>query len=167
MSRSQQKMVQDMLRKKSKLKKEDREGKDEYDVRRIRGGQRSDCMTEFDTNGMKAACYLPGGAPLIDHLCARLKYMPNWHCLLPAVERLRNHRLPNLERPVSQREFTLGETSEEHIQVAIEFLKASMALTKNLFLTCTLAAELESIGVLKRDISKLYDGELLDTTPFG
>ena len=160
MSRAQQKMVQDMLKKKSKFRRENGEGEDEYEIRRIRGGQQSDCMTEFNTNGMDAACYLPGGAPLIDHLRARLEYMPDWHCILPAVEKLRSHRLPNLERPASQREFTLGETSEEHVQIAIEFLKASMVLTKKIFITCLLAADTESIGVVKQDASKLYSGEL-------
>ena len=38
MSRAQQKMVQDMLKKKSKFRRENGEGEDEYEIRRIRGG---------------------------------------------------------------------------------------------------------------------------------
>ena len=119
-SRKQAKAIQDMLRDSSTSRRETGEGVDEYEVRRIRGEQRSDFMTQFDIGGMKAECYLPGGAPLIDHLCARLEQLPDWRCLQPAIVRLCNHRLPDLDHPASQREFMLGVTSEAHIQAAVE-----------------------------------------------
>ena len=122
MSRSQAKAVQDMLKTSSTLRRETGEGVDEYEVRRIRGGLRAYCMTQFEVNGMKAECYLPGGTPLVDHLRARVKQLPDWSCLQPALEKLSNHRLPDLDRPASQREFTLGVTSEAHVQAAVEFL---------------------------------------------
>ena len=68
MSRKQQKTVQDVLRDSFKCKKTNDEGRDEFEIRRVRGGQQSDCMTEFETDGMQAGCYLPGGAPLVDHI---------------------------------------------------------------------------------------------------
>ena len=160
MSRKQQKTVQDVLRDSFKCKKTNGEGRDEFEIRRVRGGQQSDCMTEFETDGMQAGCYLPGGAPLVDHIRARLEHMPDWRCLVPAVERLRNHRLPDLDRPASQREFTLGETSEEHVQAAVEYLKANVQLTKNRFMVCRLAADTESIGLVSGDHSKLFEGNL-------
>ena len=83
MSRSQAKPVQDMLKTLSTLRQERGEGADEYEIRRIRGGQRSDCMTQFKVDGMKAECYLPGGAPLVDHLRARVEQLPDWWCLQP------------------------------------------------------------------------------------
>ena len=66
-------------------------------------------------------------------------------------------------RPASQREFTLGESPEHHVEVALEFLKASMQLTKNTYFVCTLAADTESIGVVRDDFDRLCQGEPGDT----
>ena len=49
MSRSQAKAVQDMLKTLSTLRQERGEGADEYEIRRIRGGQRSDCCGNDST----------------------------------------------------------------------------------------------------------------------
>ena len=66
-------------------------------------------------------------------------------------------------RPASKREFTLGESPEHHVEVALEFLKASMQLTQNTYFVCTLAADTESIGVVRDDFDKLCKGEPGDT----
>ena len=166
MSRSQAKAVQDMLKTLSTLRQERGEGADAYEIRRIRGGQRSDCMTQFEVDGMKAECYLPGGAPLVDHLRARVEQLPDWSCLQPALEKLSNHRLPDLDRPASQREFTLGVTSEAHVQAAMEFLKASMKLIKNLFCMCLLAGDTESVGVVTEDYDTLLEDEVRTSYTF-
>ena len=150
----------------TRLQKLNGEGSDEWGIRRIRSVQRSDCMTDFSDNSVDAGCYLPGGAPLIDHLCARLEHLPDWQCLVPAVERLRNHRLPDIARPASQREFTLGSTPERHVQVTLEFLKDHVKQSKSFFIICMLAADTESINVVKEDYTMMETGTLGETFTF-
>ena len=166
-TRDQFSQIQELLKKKSKeeskLRKEREEGWDEFNIRCIRSAQRSHCMTSFSLNGVDAGCYLPGGAPLVDHLLARVVHMPDWWFLQSPLQALRTRRLPDMVRPASQREFTLGESPEHHVEVALEFLKASMQLTKNTFFVCTLAADTESIGVVRDDFDKLCQGEPGDT----
>ena len=57
----------------------------------------------------------------------------------------------------------MGESPEQYIEVALVFLKASTQLTKNTYFVCTLAADTESIGVVRNDFDKLCEGEPGDT----
>ena len=115
---------------------------------------------------MREERYLPGGAPLVDHLHARLEQLPDWRCLQPALKKLSNHRLPDLDHPASQREFMLGVTSEAHVQAAVEYLKASMKLTKNLFCMCLLAGDTESIGIVAEDYDIILEDEVQTSYTF-
>ena len=120
-------------------------------------------MASFSLNGADTGCYLPSDTPLVDHLLAWVVHMPDWWFLQLPIQALHTRWLPDMIRPASQREFTLGESPEQYIEVALVFLKASTQLTKNTYFVCTLAADTESIGVVRDDFDKLCEGEPGDT----
>ena len=135
----------------------DGEGPHEREARCVRSSQSRSSLTRFESEGSSCTSFLSGGVPFVDHLHQRLENMPDWRCLLPPVEQLREHRLPDVARPCSQREFTLGQTQEHHVQVALEFLKDNMKLTKSKFVICMLAADTEGIGVCQADFAQLKE----------
>ena len=102
LTREQLAQIQEILKEDLKLRREKDEGWDECNIRRIRRAQRSHCMTSFTINNVDAGCYLPGGAPLIDHLLARVVHMPDWWFLQPPIQALRARRLPDLVKPASR-----------------------------------------------------------------
>ena len=157
-SRRESEEIQDFLRAQAASERLQGEGSDVATIRKVMGVQRPDHVTEFTIGGKNSSNYLPGGAPLVDHLMGRLLFMSDWQVILPAVRSLRDHRLPNPDKPASQREIVLGETSERHIQVALEWVRNRIKLTKKTFLTCTLAADTESIAVEYQDYLDLMDG---------
>ena len=158
-SRRESEDIQDFLRNHTVPERLPYEGSDAAHIKRVLGAQRPDHVTEFTRKGKNSADYLPGGAPLVDHLHARLAFMPDWKVISPAINYLRQHRLPDLERPASQREIVLGETSERHVQVTLEFLREHVKLTKKTFFTCTLAADTESVGIEVADYRKLTSSQ--------
>ena len=52
------------------------------------------------------------------------------------------------------------------MQAAMEFLKASMKLTKNLFYMCLLAGDTESVGVVTEDYDTLLEDEVRTSYTF-
>ena len=159
LSRSAMRKVQAFLSSRGAPQHCSKERPHEAEARRVRSVQSSSCMTSFETDGLRATDYLPGGVPLIDHFAARLGHLPDWHCLLPGVAKLCSSRLPDPEKPASQREFTLGVTPEHHVLATLEFLKDHMKLTRKTFTTCILAADTESIGIVKADYDQVMSGK--------
>ena len=157
-SRRESENIQNFLRNQASSERLRGEGSDEATIRMVMGVQRPDHVTEFTLGGKNSSSYLPGGAPLVDHLQARLPYMSDWKVIHPALDRLSSHRLPDSDRPASQREIVLGETSERHVQVTLEYLKDRIKLTKKTFLTCTLAADTESVAIEVQDYQELMGG---------
>ena len=163
LSRSDFEDIQKKLSRAAPVRNKRDEGTAEREVRRVLSVQSSDQMTKFTVNGKPNSEFLPGGVPLIDHLSSRLEYLPDWGCLRPAVESLRQHRLPDKVKPASQREIVLGETLDRHVDAALEFLKDNIKLTKKKFYICTLAADVEAIGVRRSDFASLMHGTPGDT----
>ena len=157
-SRAEDLEVQDFLSSKAVPQKV-KEGRDEAEIRRIRSVQSHNKVTSFTFKGKDSADYLPGGAPLLDHLYNRAIFYPDWKVVLPALRKLQDHRLPCTVKPASQREITLGDTPDRHVLVALEFLRDNIKLTTRNFNTSILAADTESVGVVQSDYSKLMSGE--------
>ena len=151
--------VQRKLSRSALIQKIPGEPASQAEARKVVSVQSSSRMTSFKVRGTPNTAYLPGGAPLVDHLHQRVEYMPDFNCLSPAIDKLRNPHLPDKDRPCSQREFTLGETPDRHVYAALEYLKDNMKLTKSKFFTCVLAADTESIGIQRDDFTRLLKGK--------
>jgi len=158
-SRRDSETVQEFLRSQAAPGRLQGEGPDAATIRKVLGAQRPDQVTEFTHKGMNSADYLPGGAPLVDHLALRIPFMPEWNFLLPAIGRLAQHRLPDVKKPASEREIVLGETSERHVKEILEFLREKVRTTKETFRTCTLAADTESVAIEVADFRRLMEGQ--------
>jgi hypothetical protein len=121
------------------------EGRAEEEIRRVLSAQSYKAATNF----RQSSSMLPGKVPIIDHLLVRMQSTPDWAKFLPALEALRYHRLPDIERLPHVKEITLGESTEGEVSQALEYLKAKVKDTEKKFGICLLGADTESISVLK------------------
>ena len=87
--------VQRKLSRSALIQKIPGEPASQAEARKVVSVQSSSRMTSFKVRGTPNTAYLPGGAPLVDHLHQRVEYMPDFNCLSPAIDKLRNHRLPD------------------------------------------------------------------------
>lgn len=113
--------------------------------------------------------FLPGGAPILDHLVVRMRSSPDWAQYLEGAEYIQHHRLPNLDSLVEVWEITLGETSEDLIDHYIQLVREAIDKTRAKFGTCLLAADTESITTIKAagpdHFPLLEDGSVLMPVP--
>jgi hypothetical protein len=138
------------------------EGHSEYEARSVLDAQSCCGMTVFTVKKIASSAFLPAGVPLLDHLYWRLEFAPEWSCLKDPVDLLRNHRLPDRHGQYSVMEFTLGRSDDIRVHAALEYLKSKKLETERRFIICQLAADTESISIVKsgvRDILREKPGE--------
>jgi hypothetical protein len=157
MSGSQEESVRSLIRRRSRYGR-DSEPPSEKEARRIFQAQRPDAATKFETDRANQSSYWPGGAPVVDHLFVRVEHSPDWHCLLAALTKLRNHRLPNINDPHIHEEITLGETEERRVNEILEYYHAKVKQIKREFLICLLGADTESVSLSGNGVSSIIHG---------
>lgn len=130
----------------------------EREARRTFDVQLPNAATRFGTDRATYSSYLPGGAPLVDHLYVRIQRTPDWACLEDPVQLLRRRRIPCMEKVHNVEEFTLGETDERRVNDILEYLQARVKQTKSKFGVCLMAADTESVSVTGDGYRKVIYG---------
>ena len=135
----------------------------EKEARRTFSAQQPHAVTRFKTDRATYSSYLPGGAPLIDHLFVRVNITPDWACLMKPIELLRRHRIPDMKELPNVEEFTLGETEEQRVNEILEYLLARLKDTKRDYIVRLSAADTESVSIAEDGLLKIYHGEVGQT----
>lgn len=125
------------------------ERRHESTIRRVLEAQNPSQVTRFTVDSVKSSDTLPGRAPLVDHLAARMEADPDWSPLLVAVRHVRNRRVPSIKKLPSSMEITLGVSTPEEIKEAIKFVTHHIKATKRTFGICQLTGDMEAISVPK------------------
>jgi hypothetical protein len=123
-------------------------------IRKTFDPQAPDSVVHTDTP-IDSCASLPGGVPLIDHLCLRAREESGWMALAPALEEIRERRSPKgIDHDVI--EIHLGETSADEITKTTRELAIEIQNATDRFGFCLLAGDAEYVRVPKSAMTQFW-----------
>jgi hypothetical protein len=96
---------------------------------------------------------LPGNVPVVDHLYVRAREESAWCELLPAIQSIRNNRVPVQPRHV---EITIGSPPNDEVVEFVERVESMRRSIEDSFGFCRFAADTESIMIPAYALCELH-----------
>ncbi len=92
---------------------------------------------------------------IVDQLYAWISKSPDWADLIPAIQKIRQRRLPSVQDTVSVKEVTIGESSPKEIREVMSWVKHQQAIQQKEFFINIASADVECLQIYLKDSQSL------------